>query len=666
MRKLLYPRLAAVSLRKNAQSYLPYLFASVGTVMMFYIMLTLRRDPVLGSMSGGADVRFTLTFGSIVVAIFSVIVLLYTNSFLMKQRKKEFGLYNILGMEKKHIGKVIFWETIYTFATASIVGILSGIVFSKLIQLLLMRLLRLDVKFGMAVDPTVIGTTSAIFLVIFFIIYIRNLLTVHLAQPIKLLYGTNEGEREPKSKWLLALLGVLSLGGGYYLSLSTNNAYNAIINFFIAVLLVIAGTYLLFTSVSIVFLKGLRKNKKYYYQTRHFATVSGMLYRMKRNAAGLASICILSSMVLVTVSTTICLYLGVDGIMAAQYPSDISITYYTIPTQAQQAEIEHILYATADEMNRTISDMKAYKKLAFTVLRIDGKIIIDAERMKDAGLSDGMLVWVMTLNDYNKLSGSRTLLSDGEALCFCDGEAIGESLELMGIDLRLTTLDSFPVESGYRRMDIDTCYLVVKDEDVLTALEHAQNDVYGDNASLIQYHYYYNIDGNREEKAAYAGTVKTLINSDASGYPAGYITNGDRARNDGFSFYGGLFFLGMFLGLMFVMATVLIIYYKQISEGYDDRHRFDIMQKVGMTKQEVRATIRTQVLTVFFLPLVTAAIHIAFAFPMIRHIMFALSMTNVPMFIYCTLGTLAVFAALYTAVYMLTARSYYKIVSDAE
>lgn len=327
----LYPRLAATNLKKNHKVYLPYLLACTVSVMLLCIIMTLMVDPALGTLRGGAPMQEMLGFGSVVVGIFAAIILFYTNSVLVKQRKREFGLYNILGMEKRHIGRVLFWETLYTALIALFFGLLTAGIFSKLLQLLFVRILGGETGFSLNISLQVIGMTAAVFAGLFLLLYLNTLRVIHLSNPAELLRSTSEGEREPKSNWMLALIGAVCLVSGYIMSIKTQSAMDALTLFFVAVILVIIGTYLLFTSCSIVFLKALRKNKRYYYKTQHFATVSGMIYRMKRNAAGLASICILSTMVLVTVSTTVSLYAGVEDIVNMRCPADIVVEYAAVP-----------------------------------------------------------------------------------------------------------------------------------------------------------------------------------------------------------------------------------------------------------------------------------------------------------------------------------------------
>ena len=662
----LYPKLAASALRKNIRIYLPYLLACAGTVMMFDLLMGLVSDEAISAMNGGVMVQVTLSLGCVVVALFSAILLFYANSVIIRRRKREFGLYNILGMEKRHIALVLLWETLYTALIAFVVGVAGAFVFGKLAQMLLLRILGGEASLQLSFQPVAAGVTLALFSGIFLLTLIKNLAVIHRSRPVELLHSASVGEREPKSRWLLAIIGAVFLIAGYVLSLRTNDVYNAIGNFFIAVLLVIIGTYLLFTAFSIVFLKSLRRNKKYYYRTNHFAAVSGMLYRMKRNAMGLASICILSTMVLVTVSTTFCLYAGLDSVMDAMYPSDMICQIRWESAAAQERELAWArVREIVEEHGLEIRDEERYSMLSFVAAMQPDGVTLDFNRR--AGLSEDALVSfrIITAEDYAQLTGEPAELEAGEALAYAMGRISCERLMIGAIPLKLRRLEAFPVKLNERNLMRNALCLVVADDDTLLRIESVQREAYEKNASRIQADYRFNLTGTDAQKAVceeavhqYAFRESGMI-STASGKQEDYL-------NDYLPMYGAFFFIGMFLGFLFTMVTVTIIYYKQLSEGMDDAGRFQIMQKVGMTRLEVRSSIRSQVLTVFFLPLFTAAVHVAFAFPMITYLLRAFGMDDVLLFAQCTLGCLGVFAALYVAVYLLTARAYYRIVDGAE
>ena len=662
----LYPRLAATNLKKNRRFYLPYLLACIVIVALFCIILTLASDPYLGQMQHGGSVSQVLGFGVLIMALFSAIILFYTNSTFTKQRKREFAIYNILGMEKRHISYVLFWESLYTAAMALFFGLVAAGVFSKLLQLVLVRLIGGEATFGLNISLMSIGYTAVFFGALFLLLLLNTIRIIHLSNPVQLLRAGSEGEREPRSKWILALLGAVCLAAGYIISLRTNAALYAIQYFFPAVILVIIGTYLTFIALSIVVLKALRKNRRYYYKTSHFATVSGLIYRMSRNAAGLASICILSTMVLVTVSTTVSLYKGVDAYAAVRWPQDMTLTLMTDTQTNTVPDVAPVLQVVDDAMTRsglTQSNVHGYRTVRFSTLRSGDAL----DQFTGSGV-DAYTVLVLDTEGYADLTGEQVTLAPGEALAWTDGKPFGDTVTICGRAFRLRPLDSFPLDSGSSIMGLHTLYLVVPDLDSVLELRAQQNayaSEHGGTRSMLNYTYQFDLSGTDAEQldALHALLSDPAFASAAEAANVQYTTD---MRADGYptlrSMYGGFLFLGFFLGFVFLFATVLIIYYKQVSEGYDDRGRFRIMQQVGMTPKEVKATIRTQVLLMFFLPLVTAAIHIAFAFPLIKQIVFAFGLQNVHLFLLCTLGTFGVFALLYTFVYLLTARTYYRIV----
>ena len=662
----LYPRLAATNLKKNRRFYLPYLLACIVIVALFCIMLTLASDPYLGQMQHGGSVSQVLGFGVLIMALFSAIILFYTNSTFTKQRKREFAIYNILGMEKRHISYVLFWESLYTAAMALFFGLVAAGVFSKLLQLVLVRLIGGEATFGLNISLMSIGYTAVFFGALFLLLLLNTIRIIHLSNPVQLLRAGSEGEREPRSKWILALLGAVCLAAGYIISLRTNAALYAIQYFFPAVILVIIGTYLTFIALSIVVLKALRKNRRYYYKTSHFATVSGLIYRMSRNAAGLASICILSTMVLVTVSTTVSLYKGVDAYAAVRWPQDMTLTLMTDTQTNTVPDVAPVLQVVDDAMTRsglTQSNVHGYRTVRFSTLRSGDAL----DQFTGSGV-DAYTVLVLDTEGYADLTGEQVTLAPGDALAWTDGKPFGDTVTICGRAFRLRQLDSFPLDSGSSIMGLHTLYLVVPDLDSVLDLRAQQNayaSEHGGTRSMLNYTYQFDLSGTDAEQldALHALLSDPAFASAAEAANVQYTTD---MRADGYptlrSMYGGFLFLGFFLGFVFLFATVLIIYYKQVSEGYDDRGRFRIMQQVGMTPKEVKATIRTQVLLMFFLPLVTAAIHIAFAFPLIKQIVFAFGLQNVHLFLLCTLGTFGVFALLYTFVYLLTARTYYRIV----
>ncbi len=660
MSKLFYPKLAATNIKKNYQTYIPYILTSIGTIMMYYIMKSISLDKGLNNMSGGDNLKSILAMGSFVIALFSLIFLFYTNSFLIKRRKKEFGLFNILGMEKKHISKIMLFETIYVFFISIIIGILGGIVLSKLMYMLLLKLLKFQVPMGYTISFKAIYYTLILFAVIFLLTFVNNLRQIHLAKPIELLSGGQVGEKEPKTKWPLTLIGLVALIGGYTIANTTESPLAALYMFLIAVILVIIGTYCLFTAGSIAFLKMLRKNKNYYYQTKHFTTVSGMMYRMKQNAVGLANICILSTAVLVMLSSTVSLYIGIEDVLRTRFERNILITSPDISEDYQNG-VKDTTSKVLESHNLKPENILEYRYLRFAALK-EGDSFTDTNNVTNDSAKNIRMLYFMPLTDYNALNDTEYTLKNDEVLLIENGEKYtNDTVTVFDHTFDIKEKSNTSTENLSLLRDItDIYYIIVNDLSQIEEIYNRQPDASDTLASNYRYLYGFDIDADNEESIQITKDIQTSFQGK---YDDSYIESAEASREDFFSLYGGLFFLGLFLGALFIMATVLIIYYKQISEGYDDKARFEIMQKVGMSRSEIKKSIRSQVLTVFFLPIVTAAIHIAFAFKLITKLLALLNLTNVVLFAWCTLGTLLVFALFYAVIYGLTARVYYRIVS---
>ena len=652
----LYRRLAASTLKKNARTYLPYLLSACGTVAVFYILAYLALD------SGSGTTGLVMQLGAIVVGIFALIFLFYTNSFLIKRRKKELGLYGILGMEKRHIFRMMAYETLYCFLISVVSGLAVGLLFSKGVQLLFLHILQMPVQWGFAFSPSAALVTVLLFAGIFFLTLLSNLRQVHISQPIELLRGSQVGEREPRANWPLAILGVVLLAAGYALAQFVNNPIWAFILFFLAVILVILGTYALFTSTSIAALKLLRRNKAYYYQTKHFISVSGMIYRMKQNAAGLASICILSTMVLVMVSTTTSLYAGMNE-MFSWYTRDFRVRAYTdsesggyTPSAPSRLILSQQGYEPLDE--------QVYSSLSFATVR-DGEggftfVPQDDANAMEASVDDIMQFTMLTLADYNLLVNNAYELAQGEVLLAAARGTDGfdqPELRVFGLEFDVAANVAAPDIYAADYMGTELYYLIVPDAHTFWQIANLEIQFYGNNATYVENIYAFNVDADASVDEQAALRTDLLAQGSVS------VTCTALVKQDAQEFYGSFFFLGIFLGLLFLMATAMIIYYKQISEGYDDRARFELMQKVGMTAEEIRSAVRSQVLTVFFFPLVMAGVHIVFAFKMIAMLMSLLQLTNTTLFALTTVVCFFAFAAVYALIYAITARSYYRIVS---
>ena len=651
MNKTLYLKLAITNIKANGKTYFPYVITYICTIMMFYIMHALSINKGLEGVSGSESLKAILYFGTIVIGIFSAIFLFYINSFLIKRRKKEIGLYNILGLGKKHIAIVLLYENVFISLISLVIGLMGGVILNKLMFLVLLKILDFAVPFGFSVSIPSMEITLIVFIGIFTVTLISNLFQIHLAKPIELLKGGEHGEKEPKTKWLMTIIGIISLSIGYAMALTVKSPLSALNLFFVAVVLVMVGTYCLFTAGSIAILKLLRKNKKFYYKTRNFTSVSGMLYRMKQNAVGLANICILSTAVLVMISTTVSLYIGMEDGLKARFPRNVMINASGI-SENQTKKLNDIIELETKETK--IKNKVDYFSEYFMSTRKDDTFLL--KKATAAYSSDICSLLTISLSDYNRLEGENVTLKDDELLLFSTPKKYGK--DLMTIEGKSFKVKEELSTLSISRMDIvDTYFLILSD---VGAVRNINAGVQGTKPSVRSYTVEFDVEGTDKEIISFTDKLKQNFSKEIP-LPVS-IESAAGSKESFFAVYGGLFFLGIFLGTLFLMTTVLIIYYKQISEGYDDKERFNIMQKVGMSKAEIKESINRQILMVFFLPLVFAVIHIAFAFPMIAKLLATLNLINVPLLRMCTVVTILVFAVIYTVVYFLTARVYLKIV----
>ena len=678
MGKRLYLRLAAQSLRLNRRFFVPYILSLMGNVAAFYIMSALVSDPGVKDMTPGrsngyAYVQMMMTMGMFVALIFSAIFIFYINGFLMKQRKKELGLYNILGMGKGHIAALMLLEGLYVGAIGIAGGLAVGLLLHKLVTLLLYRALDFAVPLGFYISWSGMAETALLFAGLIAATVLVNLVKVRVSRPIELLRGGSVGEREPKTRRLMTLLGVLTLGGGYYIAVRTRSGVEAIAFYFVAVILVIVGTYCLFTAVSIFILKALRRSKRFYYRTGPFISVSGMLYRMKQNAVGLANICILCTMVMVMISGTLSLWLGTEEISRRLYPSDLQIrVQYDLDEEApfDPAALLSDAEGYINGEGVAVTGERTMTTVSFAA-GLDREGVFHTNTMAD-GIISVYSVDVLTAAAYADLTGENVSLRPDEVMVYGTDRS---TLEFRWDD-RETGEENYPatdfqVVRTFRdspwftpQISNQLC-LIVADESVLTELYQAQRAAYGaGEASLMEWYAYLDLDCSDEEALRLSDDY---WEGDPEDYGGGRWlhmswTASGQGRANLYGLAGGFLFLGLFLGFIFLMATVLIIYYKQISEGYEDKRRFEIMQKVGLSREEVRAAIRGQVLMVFFLPILVAAVHIAFDFNMVEKLLTLFYLHDTALTALCTLGTLLVFFLVYGVVYLLTARTYYKIV----
>ena len=688
-----YSRIAAENIKKNTRLYLPRILAEAGLLGCFYILLTLAMDDRLSEALGGAYLSIFMTLGAIIIGLLSFILILYVNSFLMKRRRSEYGLYNVLGMEKRHVIHVLFFESLFTSLLSVLLGLCFGMLFYKLSSLLICRLLRGDIVAGFYYlsAPTLL-ISAVIFFALDLFAFFVNAVSIQRMKPVELLAGAHTGEREPRIKWFLLILGLCSLGGGYFIALTVQSPLQAILLFFAAVILVILGTYCLFVTGTTFVLKCLKQNKSYYYNKRHMPAVAGLLFRMKQNAVGRASIAILATGVLVMISTTVSLYSGVQDTMETNYPQHLYLyaDHYTEHSEEITSftcdELRGIVEETASEYGVAIESVENTPMLTVSYL-LRGDALLTKTEVEGGWSTEEITSAVFITEDtYSRLRGKRAqtdpdVLSDPEQLrlaeneiAFCTisatADKIGyapQTLTIAGKEYRVKeVLTYFPVNSNMAGSIVQVLGIVVADEDVLDDIYTAQKEAYGEFAS--EYADRISVTFADEEAVSAVGTEfnEAIERKLAAMYPEEeLIVNLDtkwEALHNVLDMYGTFLFLGILLGFVCLFSTILIIYYKQISEGYEDRERFQIMEKIGMEPQEVKKTIGHQLVLQFFLPLVTAAIHTAFAFPILLKLLRILMLSNTMLFVSCTLITLAVFGVVYTAVYLLTARTYYKIV----
>lgn len=653
-----YWKLAFTNLKGNRRVYLPYLLSSVGIIMMFYSINALGQGIDQGALYGGTTVASMMGLGVFVIGLFAVLFLFYTNSFIIKRRKKELGLYNILGMEKRHIAHILFRETLLTAVCSLALGLGLGIVFSRVLFWLLGLLLGTDLAVAFVIPVSAITSTLGLFGLIFLLTLCYNLLQVKLSKPIELLHGGETGEREPKAHWFLAVLGALLLGTGYTMAVTIQDPLSALVFFFVAVILVILGTYLLFITGITAMLKLLKKNKRFYYKTNHFTALSGMLFRMKQNAAGLASICVLFTALLVTVSTTFSLYASMDGLLRARYPRNVLVSVCDANQEAKDM-VRSAVNQKSQELGLALENVVDREGWNITTARVGNTL-----HTQEVSLETCAVVNIFTQSEFERFSGQQVDLAENQVLLFDPANTFPEedTLHIDDKTYEIVPSDYVMPEASTLAQIYEMYYLVVRDE---TVVENILAPIGSDTFPI--YSYDFDVAGGDPEDIAALREALGTVDFSGPGveYEALLFEDSATSRQSFMELYGGLFFLGLFLGVLFLLGTALIIYYKQVSEGYDDARRFNIMQKVGMSHKEVKQSIHSQILLVFFLPLVMAVLHLAFAFPMLQKILLVMGLNNFPLILCSTLGCVGVFAVAYLVIYALTARTYYNIVESA-
>lgn len=679
MKILFFPKLALEGIRKNKRMYLPYLLTCIAMVMMYYIIIFLRYENAVSYLSGSEFIYSLLSMAGGVIAFFACILLFYSNSFLMRRRRKEFGLYNILGMGKGSIGHILFWETLIIACISLGIGLTAGVVFSKLAELGLINILRGDITYTLSVYPRGIVQTIEIFGLIFALLFAGSLIQVKFSSAISLLRSENVGEKPPKANWLSALAGLIILGAAYYIAVTISNPVAALTIFFVAVIMVIGATYLLMIAGSVTFCRLLQKNKRYYYKASHFVSVSSMAYRMKRNGAGLASICILATMVLVMVSTTACLYFGEEDMLRKRYPREINLEFRSEDTGKLSDEkmepLKEAILKTAENHGIQPENFFICRNVLVAGYLDEDQVETDVTLVDDATLNIYSSIYefyFVPLADYNAMMGTQETLASGEALLhIVRGSYQNDRIAFHnGQSFRIKKqVEDFVDFGGSMASIIPSMVLVVPDlGEAVRGLDRLA-DFNGNRMISICCSLGFDTGKSKEEQIALGGLISGELRETLpfEEYGFSYLSMECRQQeaNDFYGLYGGFFYLGILLSIVFLLATVLIIYYKQITEGFEDQARFEIMQKVGMTKKEIRKSINSQLLTVFFLPLIFAALHLVFAFPILSKLLMIFGFQDLFVFAFATAVCFCVFALFYICVYRLTSNAYYNIVSGA-
>ncbi len=658
----LFPKLAVQGIRKNKKIYLPYILTCIGMVIMYYIISFLSYSKSVQNMKGGSDLQTFLSIGTGVIAVFTIIFLFYTHSFIMKNRKKEFGLYNILGMGKGNITHILIWETLITYLISTVSGLILGIIFSKLAELISAKILGDTWQLGFNIDVKSVISTLILFAAAFGLILLNALRQIHLSNPINLLHSDKSGEKPPKARSILAFIGIIILGVAYYISCTIEDPMSAVSLFFIAVIMVIAATYILFIIGSIVLCKILQKNKKYYYKTEHFVSVSSMMYRMKRNGASLASICILSTMILVIISSTMCLYIAKEDSLNERFPRDIVIELDSTEDKYIESLRNAVDKVIADH-DVKYDNVLEYRYLSFAGIHKGTTITLDT---KVNDFSNVKQVDIIPIDDYNAIYNKQETLNDNEALIYVKKFKYNDdSINIEGFNnFHIKKHTDNYISNGKTIASIfASVQLLVSQEKFDEFCEFFKEQ------EAESRYYGFNINCTPEEQIKIfkeiEKEIKTLQKNDSS-FPAVSSESIEDSRSNFYTLFGSLFFLGILLSIVFICAAILIMYYKQITEGFEDNGRFEIMQKVGMTKTEIRKSINSQILTVFTAPLIFAGLHICFAFPIIKKLLEAFGLFNTGLLIAVTIGVFLAFAIFYVCVYKITSRSYYHIVSKKE
>ena len=665
LRFKLLPKLAWRGIVTNKNVSYPYLAAGIFSVFIYFVFSSILENDIVTLLPKSSYAWAMLCLGKELLSIILLFFLIYANCFLVKRRTREFGLYHILGLEKRHICVMMFCETILLYMGALFGGVILGLVLSKLMFLLLLRICRLSADVPFAFELSAFADTMRYFGVVFAVNFGSSIGQVGRAQPVELMSSGRKGEREPKFLWVYAMIGAATLVGGYWISITSRVDSMIFISFFGAVLLVIVGTYLLFTSGSVAFLKWMKTRKRMYYSPKNFITVSGMLYRMKKSAAGLSNICIFSTMTLITLICTVSLAIGLDGSVHFEYPYDMMFSYEAGSVTAR--EMEEKTAELTSQYGLAEERLDVYHKIDLPIHREANRFSV---RIGGGSDYNDYALYLMTQEDYNRVGNREVSLSEEEALIYCSGRDFGyDTVEFMGMEFQVQEEPAgfFPYPKAEGNSLNTVFVMVVKDRQVWERCVDAWcrangiEDIDGYIRDVEKLHVKILLRGEEKEKQA----LLEELGEWGQGLPGFHsVQNGMERRENSRVMYGALLFVGILFALIFFMCLMLIMYYKQITEGYEDRDNFTIMRKVGMSDGEIHDTVHRQIFMVFGLPLAGALMHTAAGMFMVKGLFAVLSLFDIRLLVGSGIGVSVLFAAVYGASYLFTAKTYYRIVKQ--
>lgn len=671
-----YPKLAVSGMRKNGRLYMPYLVTCILMVCIYYVMHFLGNSGVMNGIPGGHTAVEIMAYGTYIIILFALVFLFYTHSSLIKGRKKEFGLYSILGMNKHNLGKIIFFETLITWAVALVFGLAAGIALSKIAELGFTRMIEVPARYSFSISGVSVVMTVAVFSVIFLLIFLNSVRQVRFSSPIELVRADKAGEKPPKANWVVGVLGLVLLGAGYYIALKIEQPMSALMWFLVAVMLIILGTYLVLIAGSVILCKMLQKNKTYYYKTNHFVSVSSMAYRMKRNGAGLASICILLTMVLVMLSSTSALYTGSEDCLNIRYPNEIgafACKYgYDAGLDGLGEKLDADLKEAAREQGATVTNNKTYYEYSVSGYLENSKLDITLNSLTDMAFIDYdkvAQILFIDVEEYNRVFGHHETVAPGQALVGTKKNieignvmTIGDvPFDVVGrIDDQITEID--PAAEGSASPGV---FMIVNDVNAVAQNFTKYTDYDGEPMLAWFWNCRFDTGLDAEGQIALADTLEEKLESELEGLDVSnyYCESHEGERGDFVSTFGGLFFLGALLSVIFLVSCVVIIYYKQVSEGFEDQARFKIMQKVGMTREDIKKSINSQMLTVFLIPIIFACIHLAVVLPLVHKLLMLFGLFSMSHLVLTACICAAACVLFYALIYKLTSHAYYNIVA---